>query len=74
MTTQTPVLEYKCPCCNAALVFSEMSQKLACDSCGNTFEVDSFYNSSVPDVETGNDPFSYHFATSIASSMETAPE
>lgn len=32
-------VQYKCPCCGAALKFSGTSQKLACKSCGNTYDV-----------------------------------
>lgn len=35
------VLEYKCPCCDAALKFSSIEQKLSCEYCGNEFEIDS---------------------------------
>ncbi len=35
------VLEYKCPCCSAALVFRQESQQLSCGACGNTFEIDA---------------------------------
>ena len=34
------VLEYKCPCCDSPLVFSEQ-HKLSCDSCGNEFELET---------------------------------
>ena len=34
------VLEYKCPCCSARIVFDSNAQKLVCSSCGNTFDVD----------------------------------
>lgn len=32
-------VQYKCPCCGAALKFSGTKQKLACKSCGNTYDV-----------------------------------
>lgn len=35
------VMEYKCPCCGAGLSFGEKEQKLKCESCGNSFEVDA---------------------------------
>lgn len=35
------VLEYKCPCCGSALVFDEKLQKLRCDACENSFDVDT---------------------------------
>ena len=41
MSQSTSVLEYKCPCCGAALSFSEEEQALKCDSCGNELEAES---------------------------------
>lgn len=41
MATNPGVLEYKCPCCGAGLVFSEESQKMKCDYCDNTFDLDA---------------------------------
>lgn len=41
MEEQTRVLEYKCPCCNAGLHFGNDTQKLTCEYCGNTFELDA---------------------------------
>lgn len=35
------IKSYKCPCCGAALKFSEKTQQLHCDSCGNDFSVDT---------------------------------
>ncbi len=32
-------VQYKCPCCGAALEFSGTKQKLACKSCGNAYDV-----------------------------------
>lgn len=41
MEEQTRVMEYKCPCCNAGLYFGGGSQKLTCEYCDNTFDVDT---------------------------------
>lgn len=41
MEEQSRVLEYKCPCCNAGLVFDKDAQKLTCEYCGNTFDADA---------------------------------
>ncbi len=43
------VLEYKCPCCSAGLVFGDESQKLKCDYCDNEFDFDTVrtYNESL---------------------------
>lgn len=38
---QTNVLEYKCPCCNAPLVFGANVQKLTCEYCDNTFDLET---------------------------------
>ena len=31
-------VQYKCPCCGAALSFSPETQKLSCNSCGNQYD------------------------------------
>lgn len=35
----TPVMEYKCPCCNAGLRFGADAQQLTCEYCDNTFDI-----------------------------------
>lgn len=41
MEKQTSVLEFKCPCCNAPLIFGEHSQQMQCEYCGNFFDLDT---------------------------------
>ena len=43
------VLEYKCPCCDAGLVFGNETQKMKCPYCDNEFELDTVvtYNESL---------------------------
>ena len=41
MDEPTRVIEYKCPYCNAGLVFSSRVQQLTCEYCDNTFEIDT---------------------------------
>lgn len=41
MTDTDKVLEYKCPCCNAPLIFGQDQQKMVCEFCDNTFEMDA---------------------------------
>lgn len=43
------VLEYKCPCCGAALTYSGEQQQLSCAACGNTFQVEDVhqYNEAI---------------------------
>ncbi len=49
MSTTQGVLEYKCPCCGAGLHFSATDQKLTCEYCDNTFDVETVkeYNESI---------------------------
>lgn len=41
METQNQVLEYKCPCCDAKLVFGSDSQKMTCEYCENEFDLET---------------------------------
>lgn len=41
MADTAQVLEYKCPCCGAGLLFGEEQQKMTCEYCDNTFDLDS---------------------------------
>ena len=41
MDEQTRVIEYKCPCCNAGLIFGSHVQQLTCEYCDNTFDIDA---------------------------------
>ena len=34
-------VQYKCPCCGAALRFSPGAQKLSCGSCGNEYDLET---------------------------------
>lgn len=60
MDNQTRVIEYKCPCCNAGLVFASQMQKLTCTYCDNSFEIDVVraYNDSPP--QNISDDFSWN--------------
>lgn len=54
MADTSSVLEYKCPCCDAGLVFDSTSQKLHCEFCDNTFELETLQelNSNEPAQDT----------------------
>ena len=41
MEMNTAVQEYKCPCCNATLLFGPGTQQMKCEYCDNTFELDT---------------------------------
>lgn len=36
---QSGVMEYKCPCCDAGLIFGNDTQQLTCQYCDNTFDI-----------------------------------
>ena len=41
MSNSAPVLEYKCPCCDAGLKFGTDTQKMYCEYCGNSFDLEA---------------------------------
>ncbi|MBQ3504842.1 MAG: hypothetical protein IJA75_09095 [Oscillospiraceae bacterium] len=53
MPTETNVMEYKCPCCDAALIFGDDTQQMTCEYCGNTFAIEAVkaYNESNQQTE-----------------------
>ena len=56
MSNPVPVMEYKCPCCDAGLKFEADDQKLSCEYCGNSFDLEavSAYNENSNDSESFN--------------------
>lgn len=51
MDQQTNILEYKCPCCNAPLIFTGETQQMKCEYCDNSFDLEtvrSFMDSNQP--------------------------
>lgn len=49
MSNAANIMEYKCPCCNAGLHFSGAEQKLTCEYCENSFDLDTIkqYNEAI---------------------------
>lgn len=49
MSNAQNVLEYKCPCCGGGLSFSGAEQKLTCEYCDNSFDLETVkkYNASI---------------------------
>ena len=41
MQSTEQVLEYKCPCCGAGLIFGQDQQKMTCEYCDNTFDLET---------------------------------
>lgn len=41
MSTGPKVIEYKCPCCGAGLLFRGDSQQLTCEYCDNSFDLET---------------------------------
>ena len=59
MANTTSVLEYKCPCCNAPLIFGENVQQMKCEYCDNTFDLDTVR--SVSESETAAEPETFQW-------------
>ena len=69
MNQSSQVMEYKCPCCNAGLVFGAGIQQLKCEYCDNTFELDAVraYNES---QTPGQDAFHWDEQQTVQWSQE----
>jgi len=59
MENRTNVIEYKCPCCNAGLVFGSQVQKLKCEYCDNTFDLDTVRAYNESETTPTSDDFSW---------------
>ncbi len=59
MAETTGVIEYKCPCCNAGLSFSSNAQKLTCEYCGNTFDMDAVKAFNEDQAATSQEDFQW---------------
>lgn len=59
MDEQTRVIEYKCPCCNAGLVFGSHVQQLTCEYCDNTFDIDAVRAYNDADNQAHSENFSW---------------
>lgn len=64
------VLEYKCPCCDAGLVFGDDSQKMKCHYCENEFDLETVrtYNESLQSSDSDS------FTWDEEGGQEWAPE
>lgn len=49
MDSPSPVLEFKCPCCNAPLIFGADAQQMKCEYCDNTFDLATVQACAEPD-------------------------
>ncbi len=59
MAMQATVLEYKCPCCNAGLKFEDDAQKLTCEYCDNTFDLETVRAFSESQCQTQQEEFTW---------------
>ena len=67
MADTAQVLEYKCPCCGAGLVFGEEQQKMTCEYCDNTFDLETVRefdeaSKTEPDVFIQEEPKTVHWS------------
>ena len=72
MEEQTKIIEYKCPCCNAGLVFGSQVQQLKCEYCDNTFDLDTVqaYNES----QAARDPEGFDWEQSSSHAWSEAEQ
>ena len=70
MAVQSNVIAYKCPCCNAGLIFGNDTQQLTCEYCDNTFDIDAVRAFN----ETQSDPEQESFEWEPASPREVSDE
>ncbi len=59
MEERTQVLEFKCPCCNAGLVFGEDVQQLKCEYCDNTFDRDTVRAYNESEIQQQSEEFTW---------------
>ncbi len=59
MEERTNVVEYKCPCCNAGLIFGSQVQQLKCEYCDNTFDIDTVKAYNESETTQQNEDFSW---------------
>lgn len=59
MDEQTRVIEYKCPCCDAGLVFGAQTQQLTCEYCDNTFDIDTVRAYNDAEIQSPAEDFSW---------------
>ena len=59
MAETTNVIEYKCPCCNAGLVFGSEVQQLTCEYCDTTFDINTVRAYNESQVEQKDDAISW---------------
>ena len=63
------VLEYKCPCCNAGLIFGEDTQKFKCEYCDNIFDIDTIKEYQASQSEIHSDYFSWDDNNAVQSDL-----
>lgn len=54
MAQPADVLEYKCPCCGAGLIFGDTAQRMTCQYCDNAFDLETVkdFNESLGQSDT----------------------
>lgn len=54
-------VQYKCPCCGAALEFSPKSQKLSCHSCGSQYDLETLKQYEKEEQKTGEQDLHWEY-------------
>ncbi len=68
MAETQQILEYKCPCCNAGLHFSGSEQKLTCQFCDNSFDIETIteYNETLGITQEEGFEWAEHQETTLS--------
>lgn len=54
-------VQYKCPCCGAALEFSPETQKLSCHSCGNQYDLETMKRYEKEEKKSADQDLSWEY-------------
>lgn len=54
-------VQYKCPCCGAALQFSPETQKLSCESCGNQYDLEVLKSYEKEEKAAGEEDLNWEY-------------
>ena len=64
-------VQYKCPCCGAALQFSPKTQKLSCKSCGNHYDLETIQQYEREEQSKGEQDLTWEYRQGAEGAKKT---
>ena len=64
-------VQYKCPCCGAALQFSPETQKLSCQSCQNEYDIETLRQYEQEERHQGEQDLSWEYQKGACGAART---